>query len=201
MPEGRYRVMDGDGTAVGTEHFRCAPGPVGWRYFSEIATSDPVPHDEVVDLVVGEDWRPVRTRIDTQTHDLLLEVEGDRLRGALDGEPMSWAWGPERHLDYLSPAYNTVTVRRLTETTEIDVVFLEPVTCVPRDERQRYELLGEEEVETPVGTFAAVRWRYTALSSGWTSDLWVAGDVVVAYDRLFELEWYEPGASGPRPSD
>jgi hypothetical protein len=55
-------------------------------------------------------------------------------------------------------------------------------------------------VLTPVGTFDATRWRYTALSSGWTADLWVAGDVVVKYERLFDLEWYDPGASGVTPS-
>ncbi len=59
---------------------------------------------------------------------------------------------------------------------------------------------ARSEIATPVGTFSATRWRYTALSSGWTRDLWVAGDVVVAYDGLFALEWYEAGASGPRPS-
>jgi len=64
-------------------------------------------------------------------------------------------------------------------------------------ERQRYELLGEEEVATPAGRFAARRWRYTALATGWTRDLWVAGDVVVAYQGLYALELYEPGASGP----
>ena len=49
--------------------------------------------------------------------------------------------------------------------------------------------------------FAATRWTYTSLDSGWTSDLWVAGDVVVRYDRIFELTWYDPGASGPRALD
>jgi len=44
-----------------------------------------------------------------------------------------------------------------------------------------------------------VRWRYTALSSGWSRDLWIAGDVVVRHDGLYELESYEPGASGPLP--
>ncbi len=87
--------MDGEGNAVGTEEFRCAPGPMGWRYFAD--------------------------------------------------------------------------------------------------------LLGDDEVATPVGRFAAARWRYTALSSGWSRDLWVAADVVVRYEDVFELEWYEPGASGPVP--
>ncbi|MGZ5301875.1 MAG: hypothetical protein ACXWEJ_08645, partial [Actinomycetota bacterium] len=95
---------------------------------------------------------------------------------------------------------NLITTRRLTGTAEIDVVFLTPVTLEPTLERQRYELKGDEHVDTPVGRFAATRWGYTSLDSGWTSDLWVAGDVVVRYDRLFELEWYEAGASGPQPT-
>ena len=35
MPQGNYTVLD-DGPPVGTESFRCAPGPMGWRSFSEI---------------------------------------------------------------------------------------------------------------------------------------------------------------------
>ena len=103
------------------------------------------------------------------------------------------------HLDYLTPAMNAITAKRLAETTEIDVVYLEPVTLEPTRVRQRYELLGTEEVETPVGRFRAHRWRYTALESGWTSELWVAEDVVVRYDRAFELIGYEAGATGPVP--
>ena len=79
------------------------------------------------------------------------------------------------------------------------MVYLEPVTLEPSRVRQRYELVGDERVGTPVGAFDATRWRFTALESGWTSDLWVAGDIVVRYERLFELEWLDPGASGPRP--
>jgi len=78
-------------------------------------------------------------------------------------------------------------------------VYLEPVTLDPTRVRQRYELIGDERVDTSVGAFDATRWRFTALDSNWTSDLWVAGDIVVRYERLFELEWLDPGASGPRP--
>jgi hypothetical protein len=66
--------------------------------------------------------------------------------------------------------------------------------------RQRYQLKAYEGIETAVGRFDATRWTYTSLDSGWTSDLWVAGDVVVRYERLFELEGYEAGASGPQPA-
>jgi hypothetical protein len=79
------------------------------------------------------------------------------------------------------------------------VIYLEPVTCEPREERQRYELLGEDDVDTPVGTFRARRWRYTSLSSGWTNELWIAGDVVVRFEDLYELESYDAGATGARP--
>jgi hypothetical protein len=65
--------------------------------------------------------------------------------------------------------------------------------------RQRYELRQREIVDTPAGRFVAARWRYTAIRSGWTSELWVAGDVVVRYDRAFELIAYEPGPTGPVP--
>ena len=61
---------------------------------------------------------------------------------------------------------------------------------------ERYEHISDEQVETPAGRFAATRWRFTDIGTGWTSDLWVAGDVVVRYDRLFTLETYEAGASG-----
>jgi len=199
MASGRYTVMDGDGNPVGAEDFRCAPGPMGWRYFSDVDTAVPRPHHEIVDLAVDGAWRPVRTRIDTGSHDILLTVEGDRLAGYRDRQPIAIPWGPEVELDYLSPAFNAVTANRLGGTAEIEVVFLEAVTCESRTERQRYELVGDEEVATPVGRFAATRWRYTALSTGWSRDLWVARDVVVAYEGLFALEWYEPGATGPTP--
>jgi hypothetical protein len=200
MPAGRYIVMDGDGNPVGTEDFRCAPGPMGWRYFSEVQTTDPQPHHETVDLVVDAGWRPVRTRIETGSHQILLTIEGDRATGFRDRRPIEVAWGPETEIDYLSPGFNAVTANRLAGTTEIEVVYLEPVTCEPIPERQRYELLGAEDVDTPVGRFSTRRWRFTALRTGWSRDLWVAADVVVRFDRLYELDRYEPGASGPPAS-
>jgi len=199
MPAGRYAILGGDGQPVGTEEFRCAPGPVGWRYFSEVDTSSPTPHHETIDVVVDADWRPVRLRVATGEHEILLEAVGDTLTGYRDRVAVEIPWDPEMHVDYLTPATSLVTTRRLAGTAEIDVVSIAPFTLEPRQTRRRYELLGENEVETPAGRFDATRWRFTALDSGWTADLWVAGDVVVAFPRRFELEWYEPGATGPRP--
>ena len=201
MPFGRYTVLGDDGDPVGTEEFRSAPGPMGWRSFSQVRTSDPPPREETLDFAVDAGWRIARVRIDTGEHDLLLEPSaGTALTGYRDRRPIEIDYGPEDHLDYLTPTTSAITARRLANTTEIDVVYLEPVTLEPSRVRQRYELVGDELVGTPVGTFEATRWRFTSLDSGWTSDLWVAGDLVVRYERLFELEWLDPGASGPRPN-
>jgi hypothetical protein len=201
MPFGRYTVLGDDGEPAGTEEFRCAPGPIGWRYFGEVETAEPEPHHETLDFAVDADWRIARVRIATGGHDILLGPGpgGATLTGYLDREPIEIPFGPDVHLDYFTPATNAITARRLTGTTEIDVVYLEPVTLTPTRGRQRYELIGDERVATPVGSFDASRWRFTALDSGWTSDLWLAGDTVVRYDRLFELTWLDPGVSGPHP--
>jgi hypothetical protein len=171
---------------------------MGWRYFSEVDTSEPEPHHETIDVAVDAAWRVARLRIDTGTHDILLEPRGDSLTGYRDAEPIEIPYGPDLHIDYFTPATNAITCRRLQTTTEIDVVYLAPVTLEPERVRQRYERRGQETVQTPVGRFDAIRWTYTSLDSGWTADLWTAGDVVVKYETLFELERYEPGASGPR---
>lgn len=196
MPQGRYIVLGDDGKPVGTESFRCAPGPMGWRYFSDVDTTDPSPHREVIDVVVDSEWHVARVRIDTGEHDLLLESRGDVLAGYRDGREIEIQYGSDVHLDYFTPATNAVTTKRLAGTSEIAVVYLAPVTLEDSRTEQRYELRGTERVDTPAGRFEAERWTFTALDSGWTADLWVAGDTVVAYDRLFEMAWYEAGASG-----
>jgi hypothetical protein len=172
---------------------------MGWRYVSEIHRDEPTPHGEIVDVAVDDGWRVVRARIETGEHSITLESRGRSMMGIRDGKPIEMLWAPDRHLDYLTPAMNAVTAKRLDGTTEIDVIYLEPVSLVPTIVKQRYELLGREQVETPVGRFESLRWRYTALESGWTSELWVADEVVVRYDHAFDLIAYEPGASGPVP--
>ncbi len=201
MPQGRYTVSDGEGTVVGSEDFRCAPGPMGWRYFAEIQTEDPEPHHETVDVAVDASWRVARVRIDTGSHDLLLETRGDSLVGFRDGVEVQIPFGSQTHLDYFTPATNAITCRRLTTTADVDVVYLAPVTLEATMVRQRYDRHGQEAVATPAGRFVATRWTYTSLDDGWTADLWTADDVVVKYETLFELASYEPGASGPRPID
>ncbi|HEX6207382.1 MAG TPA: hypothetical protein VF058_03395, partial [Actinomycetota bacterium] len=176
------------------------PAPAGRRYFAQIRTDLPEPHTETVDVVVDEAASIVRVHIATGTTDLLLAPEGDILAGTSNGEPIELPWGPDRHLDYLSPVFNAISAARLDGTAEIDVLYLDPVTCEPRDMVQRYEWLGTERIATPVGAFEAGAWRYTAVASGFSRRLWVAGDLVVAYETVFELIEYEPGQTGPFPS-
>jgi hypothetical protein len=199
MPAGTYALVDDRGRRFGTEEFRCAPGPMGWRYVSDIETQDPAPHRETVDLVVDGQWRPVRMRVETGEHALLLERDGERLVGHRDGEDLELDFPDERELDYLSPAFNAVTATRYGRTAEFDVWYFDPVTIQPRPMRQRYEHRGEELVETMAGRFPTTRWGYEAIDTGYVSEFWTAGDVVVRYTGYLELERYEPGATGMRP--
>jgi hypothetical protein len=195
MPSGRYLVLGDDGRPEGEESFRCAPGPAGWRYVSEITGAGA----GAVDLVADAAWNVVRVRFASPAGELLLETHGDRLAGRRDGEVLEPLWRTELHLDVFSPVTNVLSTKRLDGTAEIEVLYVERDTLAITATRQRYELRGEERVRTPVGAFEAMRWGFTALDSGWTGDLWIAGDVIVAYEGLFELAGYDAGASGPRP--
>src|SRR3989442_13857749 len=99
MPSGRYLVLGEDGGREGQESFRCAPGPAGWRYFSEITG----PREGSVDLVVGAAWDILRVRFRSPAGELLLEASGDRLAGRRNGEPLEYRWRPELHVDAFSP--------------------------------------------------------------------------------------------------
>jgi hypothetical protein len=189
--------MDAEGHPVGWESFRCAPGPMGWRYVSTIETSEPEPHQEVVDLAVDGSWRPVRLRVDTGAHTLRLGATGPELELTLDGGRTIRR--PLDFVDYASPCFNVAAAKRLRETADIEVLFLDPYTCEPSVQAQRYELEEEDEVvSTAVGRFAATRWRFTALDTGWNRAVWLAEEVVVRYEGLYELVEYDPGA-GPFP--
>ena len=203
MPFGRYSILGDDGEPVGTEDFRAAPGPMGWRYFSEVQTEVPHPHHETLDVAVDAQWRIANLRMATGNHEILLRPDdgGSVLRGYRDREEIEVAYGPDVHVDYRTPATNAITTHRLGSTAEIDVISLEPVSLEPTRVRQRYEREAEEPIITSAGTFHATRWRSTALDSGWSALLWVADDTVLRYEGLYELEWLDPGASGPRPLD
>jgi hypothetical protein len=195
MPNGRYTVLGDDARPEGEESFRSAPGPVGWRYAAEMSGAYP----GAVDVAVDASWNLVRLLFRSPAGELLLHATGGTLVGRRNDEELRFASGPERHVDVFSPVTNLVTTKRLADTADIDVLYVDREGLEVSFTRQRYERHGDERVETPVGMFTATRWTFTALDSGWSSDLWIAGDVVVRYDRLFELVEYSAGSTGPRP--
>ena len=193
MPSGLYRLFDDGGTLIGTEQFRAAPGPMGWRYFStvqrDIGTTN-------VDLSVDSLWRPVRVRIQTPSHHLLMSARGPSI---LDDEQLDLPFDLETTTaDYPSPCFPLATARRLADSGEIDVVVIDAETLLVSKESHRYEMGDEEEITTPVGRFIARAWRHVAPRRHFSRALWIAGDVVVAGDRL-ELSAYDPGGQGHRP--
>jgi hypothetical protein len=188
MPSGLYRLSDG----AATEQFRCAPGPMGWRYFSTVQDARGTIN---VDLSVDAAWRPVRVRIQTPAHHLILTARGS----VLDDEQLEVAFDPARQtVDFPSPCFPLATARRLGASDEIEAISLDPETLRPSTEKHRYESGDEEEVTTPVGRFVARAWRHIATRPHFSRALWIAGDVVVAGDGL-ELTAYDPGGQGPRP--
>ena len=191
MPLGRYTVLGDDGAPVGTEEFRCAPGPMGWRYFSEVQTD----HHEIVDVAVDRDWRIARVRIDTGEHDILLEPRGDALAGYRDRREIEIAYGPEMHLDYFTPATNAITVAASTGTAEIDVVYLEPVTLEPTRSASATSLHGPRTSRPRLGRSPATRWTFTDAGLGLDSRPVGRGRHRRRLRALFTLEEYEPGGS------
>jgi hypothetical protein len=198
MPSGRYVVLGHDGETVGSEDFRCAPGPAGWRYFSDVKTVEPSPHDAVVDIAVDSSWRPVRLRIETGAHTLLLQMEGDLLTGYRDGAQFERPWDSDMYLSYGSPAFDAIACRRHDASAEIETMTIAPLTLEIGRTTERYELVGVEQVETKAGVFDAMRWRVASEDLA-PADLWCAEDVVVRFAGRYELTAYEAGASGVRP--
>jgi len=197
MPSGLYRLFDETGASTGTEQFRCAPGPMGWRYFSTVQDARGVTN---VDLSVDAAWRPVRVRIQTPEHHVLVSARAGSLTGVLDDEHLDVAFDQATMaVDYPSPCFSLATARRLGETSEMDALSFDPETLQPLSEHHRFEAGEEEEIATPVGRFAARAWRHIAPRPRFSRALWIAGDVVVAGDGL-ELAAYDPGGRGPIPS-
>ena len=103
----------------------------------------PTPHVETFDVVVDADWRPVRLRADTGEHQHPARAATAARSAAGATACRSSCRGSPTAISTTSrPATNLITTKRLTDTAEIDVVFLEPVTLEPTLVRQRYELQG-----------------------------------------------------------
>ena len=72
----------------------------------------------MIDIVSDGASCPVRVRIDTGSHAILLAPGGKPLWN-LDGDPVQIEWGLDLYLDYLSPAFSAATANRLGSTADI----------------------------------------------------------------------------------
>ena len=111
MPAGVYDRFDGSGHPIGTEDFRTAPGVAGSRWFSTLRLAGPENTEEIIDISTDADWLPVRLRIGTPKHHLILQRNVNDFAGALDDERL--AIGEVRDFHYRSPVFNALTANRL----------------------------------------------------------------------------------------
>ncbi len=197
MPAGQYRLITDGGEPLGFEAFRSAPGPVGWRYFSTTTLLDGGTGN--VDLSVNAAWEPMRVRIQNSAHHTLLLPRGETLQGILDEDELSIPFDRDRSIEYPSPAFLAAAARRFGDTAEVEALAIDPVTLQTRAETHRYENVGPEAIDTAAGTFDAEHWRFIAPRPRFSRSFWVAGDVCVAAEDLYELVSYEALSNGPRP--
>lgn len=197
MPAGQYRIIGADGDTVAFEAFRSAPGPVGWRYFSTVSALDGRIGN--VDLSVNARWEPVRVRVQSGSHHTLLIVREGSLVGIRDDEELDLSYPVGMGIEFPSPAFLLATARRLGATGEINVYALDPETLEPHQETHRFELVGDEEIPSTVGTFAGQHWRFIAPRPRFSRSFWIAGDVCITATDLYDLTSYEALANGPVP--
>ncbi|MEU2183116.1 hypothetical protein [Streptomyces thermolilacinus] len=194
MPRGRYSLHDPhDRTPLGEEHFHCAPGPSGWRYVSQLTTPSG-DHAGSVDLALDELGRPIR---------LELHAGGWQVRGAaLDG--VTWVRtdptgshateGNARAHAFTgsSPAFLVATARLLRLTplsgpTRVRLVsFTDPVLA-PLTVDQSWALVNSETHTTDNDPLTVDEYQVSALDTGETHTVHIAGDVVLAAPGI-ELE-------------
>lgn len=197
MPRGRYSLHDPhDHSPLGEEHFQCATGPSGWRYFSQI-TSPSGEHAGSVDLTLDDLGRPIR---------LELHAGSWRVRGAvIDG--VTWVRTDPRgehgqegsagahSFTGGSPAFLIATSRLLRPAageagTRVRLVSFAPPVLAPRTLDESWALLGTEEHPTDDGALTVANYQVSEVGTGEQKTVHIAGDVVLAAPGI-ELEELE----------
>lgn len=127
-------------------------------------------------------------------------ARGDRWRAQVttaDGGIERWEfpWDPSRELDYRSPLFNGITLKRLGlaegQAATPRVLLVEPGSYAPREVEQRYTREEDDHVTVAAGRFHAPRYRYEAPATGARGTLWTdLRDTVLRFDGWFELVEY-----------
>ncbi|MCM2390056.1 hypothetical protein [Streptomyces albipurpureus] len=197
MPRGRYSLHDPhDHSPLGEEHFQCAPGPLGWRYVSQI-TTPAGDHAGSVDLALDELGRPIRLEL----HAASWQVRAAALDGVTwvrsDPTGTHATEGNVRAHTFsgTSPAFLIATARLLrltphsTHTRVRLVAFTDPVLA-PRTLDQSWALVNSEAHATDNGPLMVDEYQVSALDTGEQHTIHIAGDVVLTAPGI-ELESLE----------
>ena len=188
MPRGVYHHLSADGTVV-VESFSCAPGPVGWRYVSRLATPDGAPLGQV-DVTCDAAWRQIR---------VLVESGGWTVRGGVVGPDAVWrraatspAPTPYDNLEQsvpaagftaASPAFAVATARLLgldlMERRRIRLVSVSGPASATLAVDEGWALVDVTEHATELRPLRVERYEVADLASAERRVVQIAGDVVV----------------------
>ncbi|MEV4440265.1 hypothetical protein AB0K09_14810 [Streptomyces sp. NPDC049577] len=194
MPRGRYSLHDPhDHTPLGEEHFQCATGPTGWRYVSQVTAPSGAPAGSV-DLAVDDLGRPIRLQLKAGD----WQVRGAAIDGVTwvrtdpTGEHATEGNVRAHAFTGTSPAFY-VAVSRLLRLAPGDparrvrlVSFTAPVLA-PLTTDQSWTLLRRTAHPTDNGTLSVDEYQVSALDTGESHTIHLAGDVVLSAPGI-ELE-------------
>ncbi|MDL4814650.1 hypothetical protein [Actinomadura opuntiae] len=176
MPSGTYLHLD-DGIE---ERFQCAPGPGGWRYVSQRSDG------RRLDLVVDSRWRQIRVEL----------VASDWwIRGGVTGPDLTWVRAAsgegsehsERAYGFLgdSPAFSIAVARSLAleepgaEAT-LRLVRVGGASLSALSGLWRWRLTETSVYETDTAPLPVSEYEMTDLSTGESTAIHVAGDVLLS---------------------
>jgi hypothetical protein len=205
---GEYLLSDPhDGAPLAVERFRCAAGPVGWRY---VATRHlPGTGDAGLigrtDVTVDARWRQLRVEV---------AAGGWLVRGGRSGTGLTWVRRAEdgsgevaEHAEQAvgfaaaSPAF-LVCAARLAALApggqaDLRLVALTPPGLAATALRQRWRLDGHTTHRADGAEIEVDDFTVLDLDAGSGGAVHLAGDVVLAAPGVDLVELGEPGAAAP----
>lgn len=201
MPAGTYEHLDAGGRVL-SERFRCAAGGSGWRYVSQLSTSDGRTTGSV-DLTLDLRGRQLRVAVD---------LGGWSLRGGHNGPELLWVRRPaddagvdvpeqrERATGFtgLSPAFlvaAAAVVPHNGDPVRLRVVALSDVLGT-RTEVRRWRLIGVESHRAGDDASLDVSaYELMDVDTGERETVHIAGDVVLASTSFVLTELDSPPGS------
>jgi hypothetical protein len=213
MPTGEYLLSDPhDGALLAVERFRCAAGPVGWRYVATRHLPGTAGAAESVvgkiDVTVDARWRQLRVEIATG---------GWLVRGGLTADGFAWVRRPEdgtgeveEHVEaaagftmtsggaaaFASPAFLVCAARFAALAPEgqadLRLVGLTPPGLAATTVRQRWRLDGRTTHRSDGAEVLVDDFTVLDLDLGSGGPVHLAGDVVLAAPGVDLAELAEP---------